>query len=115
MIDYTDAKSAMELVNSLIDDAKRYKYARKMAQKAKYDLDIVLASMMENLSRKRSNFGIQSGYLMLIEIAPELKHVYDDILKYEAEYKGLEKIISAKETKISLIQSLIKNKINEGG
>ena len=98
----------IELTNKLIKLSEDYYEARMKASEAKLSLDYMLASKYEEIRTIKSNVGIESAYVILMELEPTTKKFYQDMTHYTNKYKGLEKIMDAMRTKVSLWQSLCK-------
>lgn len=114
MIDYTDSTKVLEISEELLTKSKEYHDARRKAAVAKWKLDLILASKMKEFRVIRTNLGYESARVMLLEDNnDEINQYYKEEEKWSAEYKGLEKIIDALQSQISLCQSLIKNRIKE--
>ena len=98
-----------------IDLSQQYAESRHDHAEAKHNLDIIFASKLDQLRNIRSNIGVEMGYLMLLEMGIEgVEQYYGTMIRAEARYKGLERIIEARQAKLSLIQSLLKYRIKEG-
>ena len=113
MVDYDDGKELEKLADDNTKTANHYAEAREKYAEAKLFLDIKLAGELKELRKKRSNIGYEMALLMLIERIPEIEPQYRDYINAKNEYKGLEKIMNAVSSRISLGQSLIKNRIQE--
>jgi hypothetical protein len=113
MIDYNDNQQLFELSQELIKYSHQYNTARQLSAKAKHSLDIILASRMNELRQKKSNLGYETAQIMLLENAEdEVKKIYQEYVKQTGVYKGLEKVLQALQSQISLVQSIIKNQVN---
>ncbi len=88
--------------------AKEYLVARKAAAKAKSDLDILLTASLKDIREKKSNVGYDMARLILCEDNPLARELYQTELEQTALYKGLEKVIEALQSQISLEQSVMK-------
>ena len=114
MIDWNNSKDIIELSEKVIEKAKECGRSRELAAKAKFNLDIILASKMEGLRKKKSNLGYETAQVMMLEDGTEeVKTYYKDYLYHSSRYKSLDRVISAMEGQISLIQSIIKNQIKQ--
>lgn len=115
MIDYNDNEKVMQMGAELYRLSQEYNKARQEAAKAKYKLDIILASRFEEIREKKKNVGYESALIMLLEPGEEeVQTYYKNYTRFTAQYKGLERLIDALHSRISLIQSLIKNQIKLG-
>jgi hypothetical protein len=115
MIDVFDIKEVYRISNEIIDLAKSYKASRDAYAEAKLFLDYNIAKNMSEFRQKRANIGYEMALLMLLEQdSPEIKENYQTYIIQENQFKGLERLIEAYNSKISLTQSLIKHKaVNE--
>src|SRR3990167_6144803 len=111
-MDFQKALDVIELTDSLILDAEAYKNARLAAGEAKKELEILLASKyLSDFRKEKKNLGYEMALLLLLEHEPSARETYEQFIREESKYKGLEKIIEAKQTKISFLQSLLKYQI----
>jgi hypothetical protein len=69
---------------------------------------------MPELTKARKNIGYDMAVIHLLELYPQYKDTYEMMVKKENEYKGLERVLNASLNRVSLGQSLIKNRIQEG-
>jgi hypothetical protein len=108
-MDIHKAVEIEELTDNLVTLSEKYAGCRLKAANNKFKLEAVLASKLPEIREKKPSVGIEMAILMLIETAePEVKEYYRDMLRYEAEYKGLEHIMEAVKSKIMFAQSLMK-------
>jgi len=114
MVDYSDTLHLIEIAEQNIQLAKQYLVVRTDYAEAKTQLDLQIALKMPELSKARKNIGYDMAVIHLIELYPENKTNYETMVKKENEYKGLERVLNASLNRVSLGQSLIKNKIQEG-
>jgi len=104
-----------KLASNQIKFATDYAECRKRAGKAKSEIDIILAANISKIREQKSNAGYEFAVLMLIEIVPEVKDLYDTMINETAKYKGLERIIESIRAKISLEQSIMRYVKDSGG
>ncbi len=114
-MDYNTAINHMPLLDNRIELAEKYRDARSKASEAQYNLEIMLAANLELIRDQKPNVGYDMAILMLIEpgflFTDETKAAqafYKDVKHYTAEYKGLERLMSALESKVTFVQSLMK-------
>lgn len=108
-MDIQQAIEAVKLSDDLIEKAKMYYEARKASFEAKRDLDILLASKyLTSFRNIKRNLGYDMALLMLVSEESEAKSLYETYLTKQAEYKGLEKILDAIQSKVSFMQSLMR-------
>lgn len=114
-LDYNDNNKTWAISQELLNKSNEYAKARMDYADAKYQFDITLASKLPLLRAKKSNIGVETAQIMMLETNDEeIKDIYKYCIQSENHYKGLEKIIDALKTQITLAQSLIKNQINQG-
>lgn len=113
MIDYADTSEVQKMANELVSYAKKYAEARNKASEAKYNLNIILANNINVLREKKSNIGYETALIMLMDLVPESRTYYKDLMFWEAKYKGLERIQESMNSQLILAMSLIKNTVKE--
>lgn len=110
MDDYITLQEEIEqLTASLIKHSQTYYEKRLTAAKARKHLFVLLA-LKQNQPRYRSA-SLDRQLLFLLsenEDNKELFDIYSEMITAEEEYKGLEKLITAYQSKISALQSLMK-------
>lgn len=107
-MDIHEALKLKELADQQIDFAKQYMTAREQAGKAKSDLDILLASRFLSIRTAKKNVGYEAALIMLMETDIVAQKLYQTMTENTAKYKGLEKLIEALQSKISLAQSVMR-------
>lgn len=115
MIDYSDSNELLNLSEDLKTIVSDYNKALFESAKAKAQMDCLLAERIDKLLERKKNIGIEMSIILMISKEPELGIVYANKLRSEAEVKGLEATKEALQSQISLIQSMIKNSIKQGG
>ena len=113
MFDFNDAEQIQKLSCDLVAFAKEYATARNKEAEAKFKINILLSANFDKLREKKSNVGHEIALVMLIELVPEAKDHYKEMLYWEGRYKGLEKILDAMNSQLILAMSLIKNQQKE--
>ena len=85
-------------------NAKAYAEARAKAAKAKYELDVLAGAkyLSDKLNVKAA---YEKALILIASESQENKQLYKDLLRYKAEYKGLEKVIEANAGQIMWAQS----------
>ena len=82
--------------NNLVTLAEQYKESRMLCAKNRLSFRIILASKMTEIRRKKSNAGIDTLELMLLEQGdPEVIEYYKKWHFHENKYKSLERIMEA--------------------
>lgn len=94
--------------NETVNIAEEYADARFNYAVAKVTMDNLLREAYEKQSIKDS-MAIDKAYIQLTINNPEAQEAYNSMVKEEQTYKGMEAILSARASKVSLHQSLIKN------
>ena len=112
MIEITDLQ---KLTDDHIAFAEEYRIARIKASKAKEQFYIIFSSILPEIRKEKRNIGQEMAIIEAIRIHEVAKDLWRDWQKYEAEYKGLEKLIEALKSKISLNQSIMKWAAEKGG
>ena len=114
-MDITKAQDTLATNDERIKLARDYSLARKESYMNKYHLDMVLVSKLSEIRAIKANCGIDMAYLMLLEpnFLPEAHRKetqeYYKLWKLnEAKYKGLERLLSAVESKVTFTQSLMR-------
>ena len=107
-MDYNEAIAHKPTVDERIKIAREYRDSRVLAAKAKHRLDILLVANLAIIRETKSNVGIDMAYLMLMDICTDAKEYYKIWKVEEAKYKGLERILTALESKTTFYQSLMK-------
>lgn len=114
-LDYTDQNKVWQISIELNKKSSDYATARLQYAEAKFNYELTLAKELPHLRQKKSNIGVETAQIMLLEDGKEeIKLLYHNLILKENLYKGLEKIIDALKTQITLAQSLIKNQQNQG-
>ena len=107
-MDVNTARELSKLASKQIELASLYAKKRREAGDLKSDIEIMVTANLSNIRGAKKNVGYDMAVLMLLEIRPEFKETYKNYRAAEADYKGLEKLIEAHQTKISLEQSIMK-------
>jgi len=107
-MDFEKAKKICELADKQIELCKEYQKERERAGKNKCDLDILLIAKLPEIRQQKPNVGYDMAILMLLEIEVEARAIYREMCDATAKYKGLEKLIDAHQSNISLEQSIMK-------
>lgn len=108
IMDIHKAQELSKVADQQIKVAEEYALARKEAGDAQASLDLLVAAELSTLRGQKKNLGIEMARLMLIEESLAARSFYEQWIKKEAIYKGLEKILEARASKISLEQSIMK-------
>ena len=107
-MDYEKVKNLRKIASEQVEHAKKFCELRERAGIAKTKLELLLTSQLPAIRGEKKNVGVEMAYLMLMEIEPAAKEFYQEWQDSEAKYKGLEKLLDAYATRISLEQSIFK-------
>jgi len=112
-LDINDSQKIWEISLELYKKSTEYAIARKNVAENKHTLDIFLAIAMPELRKLKSNLGYETALIMLLEWAEKennqtIKSAYEYYLKEQSRADGLDKILDALKTQISLYQSIVK-------
>lgn len=114
MKDYTE--QLLEISDSRLKLANKYAKERKEYGDLKAKLDIALASKLLELMKARKSLGYEMATLMLLAEQKELTDSYQTMIKSYNNYKAIERMLDAHDSKTMSIQSIMKyNKEMDGG
>lgn len=114
-LDFNDHIKVWQISTEMLKKSEEYSKSRMDYADAKYAFDLSVAKELPSLRLKKPNIGIETAQLMILEKEDEeIKDIYKQLIDSENTYKGLEKIIDALKTQITLSMSLIKNQTNQG-
>lgn len=105
MIELTDLQ---KLTDDHIAFAEEYRIARLKAAKAKEQFYIILTSLLPEIRKQKRNIGLEMANIEAMRMNDMAKQLWGEWQEEEAKYKGLEKLIEAIRSKISLSQSIMK-------
>ncbi len=111
--DYDEERKLKDFAKETVEIADEYANARSLFAEAKLKMDGRLADAFKAGTIKET-MAIEKAYIQLTVDNPEAKSEYEQMLKEEQSYKGLEQILEARKNYVSLHQSLIKNKQQSG-
>ncbi len=98
----------VELGQERINLSREYYEYLEQSYEAKRKLDTLLASKLKDIRERKSNVGYDMAILMLMEDSEDAVAYNKDWKDNQAKYKGLEKIIEAIGSQVSLFQSIWK-------
>lgn len=107
--DHDEESNLKEFSRETVEIAQEYAEARYSFAEAKLKMDGRLADAFKAGTIKET-MAIEKAYIQLTVDNPEAKGEYEQMLKEEQGYKGLEQVLEARKGYVSLHQSLIKNK-----
>lgn len=113
-LDYNDHQKVWAISQELVTRSIEYAQARKNYGEAKYKFDIALAQELPLLRVKKPNIGVETAQIMLLEENLKVREIYKELIDAENFYKGMERILDALKSQITLIQSLFKHQTTEG-
>lgn len=114
MIDYTDSEQLNQFAYDTVRLSMEYLVEQKKYSKAKAFLHVKLAESYHNGDIAQS-MAAEKAMMMLSTKSDNFKQAYEAYTVLDGECKGLKEVIEARKAYTSLAQSLIKNKIQEGG
>lgn len=111
ILDYSEQLAS--LTNSRLEFATKYAKERKAYGEVKGEIDIIYASKILGMLERKKNLGYETGLLMLIaqekaEGVQILSDMYKEMIKHYNNYKAVERMLDALETKIMSIQSIMR-------
>ena len=106
-----------ELTDRRIDLANKYAVERKAYGETKSEIDIIYAAHILRLTEKRKVLGYETGLILLMaEEGDYFKELYIKMIGSYNNYKAIEKMIEAVESKIMSMQSVMRfYRENDGG
>lgn len=116
VVDWNDSKKLNVQANEAIKTANQYRIARQNCAEAKIALDMLLVKAYQDRKIEKKP-AYEKAMLLVIGLyvgtdsEEEVARYYKNYVREEANYKSLEKLLDAQQSKISLCQSLIKNQI----
>jgi hypothetical protein len=111
--DYEEEQRLKEFAKETVRIADEYANARAEYAEAKLKMDSKLADAYET-GKIKDTLAVEKAYVQLTLNDPETEEDYKKFVKEEQAYKGLEQVLKARETYVSLHQSLIKIKQQTG-
>lgn len=111
MIDWTDSQAVNKFAHESIEIANAYLESRKSFATNKRMLHVGLAKAYKDRAIDQK-ISMDKALVILSTKSDQYMDAYQDYLFEEHNYKGLEKVDSARQSYVSLIQSLIKNRIS---
>ena len=107
-MDIQQAQEYGETARKQREISDKYAEQRKIASKAKTEMEILLVSALPTIRMSKPNVGIEMALLMLMEYQPETKLIYRQWKEAEGLYKGYEKILDANSGAIMYGMALMK-------
>jgi len=107
-MDHVKAQELSKLADHQIKLAREYVNKRRIAGDLKTEIELLVTANLGDIRGSKKNVGYDMAVLMLLEMQPQFKETYRNFRAAESDYKGLEKLIEAHQSKISLEQSIMK-------
>lgn len=107
-MEHTKQQELSGLASHQIKLAQDYATQRQLAGELKTQLELMLVADLEWIRAEKSNVGYEMAMLMLLERNKAAKLIYQEFRQAESKYKGLEKLVDAHQSKISLEQSVMR-------
>ena len=106
-----------ELTVRRVDLANKYAVERKAYGEAKAEIDIIFAGKIISMTEKKKNLGYEMGLILLMAQEGEyFRELYKKLITHLNNYKALERMIDAVESKIMTKQSIMRfYRDNDGG
>ena len=99
----------MDLANQRISLAEEYMDARCKYGKLKSDLNVILASRIQEINAVKKNAGYDTAMLILISIDKSLTDTYREMIESYDKFKAFDRLLDAIAAKQSSIQSVMRN------
>jgi hypothetical protein len=112
-LDFTDAKTLEAFAKETVQIAEEYQNSRVAYGDALRTLKLALAKSYKEGTIKET-ISEDKSFVMLSNISEEYRIALETVVTSEQEYKGLEKLIDARQAVITLFQSIIKNQKQNG-
>lgn len=117
--DYEEDQKLKAFSRETVAIADEYAEARMNYAVSKLKMDSLLveayaSNRVDSKAGIKESLAIEKAYIQLTIDNPQAKEDYGTMIKEEQAYKGLEKVLKARENYVSLHQSLLKNKPNQG-
>jgi hypothetical protein len=103
-----DVDHLRKIADEQVTCAERYAEARSVAGNAEASLNLMLAAQLKDIRAEKPNVGMEFAQIMLIEIDGVAREFYEAWKTNEAVYKGLEKLLEARASKLIFEQSVMK-------
>lgn len=112
--DYSE--QLLDIAESRMRLSVKYAKERKEYGERKAAIDLLLSAELLSMMEKRKTLGYETATLMLISQKPELGPTYKEMITHHNNYKAIERMLDAHDSKAMAIQSVMKyNKTNDGG
>jgi hypothetical protein len=112
-LDFNDSKTLEAFAKETAQLAEEYQNARIRYGEALKTMKLALAQSYKDGTIKES-ISEDKAFITLSNNHEGLKKALEDVIEGEQEYKGLDKVIDARQAVITLYQSIIKNSVKNG-
>jgi len=110
VIDFNDSKQLWQFSLETLRLAEQYQKTRNEFATSLKQLRLGLAKAYSEGTIKET-LSEEKAYLQLTNLNPEYNEALSILIESEQQYKGLEKVIDARQAIVSLSQSIIKNQM----
>ena len=107
-VDFSDSQALFQFSIATVQAAKDYQDARVDYAQAKLDMDALIGRRLSD-GRIDPRCAYEKALVMVYQESQDNYQVYRKMVISMQTYKGLEKVLDARQSVISLHQSLIKN------
>lgn len=104
----SDDEILLELCDRRIDLANKYATERKEFGEYKSAIDLKLAKKIMSMQEKKKNLGYEIAVLMLCAEDEEAQVINEKLVRAYNNYKAIEKMIEAVESRIISMQSIMR-------
>jgi len=108
-LDFNDEKTLQEFAKETVRLTEEYQNARACYGNALFTLKKELAEAYKEGTIKET-ISEEKAYLFLANKEEGLKEALQNVVIEEQNYKGLEKVVEARQAVITLYQSILKNR-----
>jgi hypothetical protein len=108
-LDFNDEKTLEEFAKETVRLAEEYQNYRATYGESLKNLKIALAKAYKDGIIKET-ISEDKAFIVLSNQSEELKQDLENVVVNEQDYKGLEKVVEARQAVITLYQSILKNR-----
>ena len=110
-MDIEKQEEVRALCNKNVELAEKYFHLREEAGIANTEFDILLTAELPAIRQERKGIGYDMACLVLMEDDEVARNLYKEWKIKESQYKGLEKLMEAYNSKIIMEMALSKHQI----
>lgn len=107
-MDIQDIQNLKEIAHQHLKLSEQYYESRKKAGDAKRDLEILLTASLKQIRSIKKNLGYDMAILIFMEDNEVARDLFKIMSTETSNYKGLERLIDAHQSTISLYQSIMR-------